>query len=201
LLKNDIHDCVYFVLYNEREKVADFRFGELIMKKITVSILAVSILTIGLVSLVIAQKHGGGHGFGGHRDGFGFMFSKLAEELGLSEEQKTQAKTVLEASKSRVEPIKEALKEGHKAAKQLGKDGVFDETKVTQLANNQAELTKQMIIEKERTKAAIFAILTPEQRTKAVAIYDRFEGKSGKHRGFGNGERRGQKGETDLNEE
>ncbi len=169
------------------------------MKKVTVAILAVSILTIGLFSLVIAQKRG--DGFGGHRGGFGFIFSKLAEELGLSEEQKTQAKTVLEASKTRIEPIMEALKEGHKTAKELGKDGVFDEAKVTQLANNQAELTKQMIIEKERTKAAIFAILTPEQRTNAAAIYDKFGGKSGKHHGFGKGERRGQKGEAKPNEE
>jgi periplasmic protein CpxP/Spy len=176
------------------------------MKKITVGILAVSILTIGLVGLVFAQKHGGG--FGEKHGGFGgrgFLFGKIAEELGLSEEQKTQVKAIMEASKAKVQPIAEALKEGHQTAKTLGTDGVFDEAKVTQLANNQAELTKQLIIEKEKTKAALFAILTSEQRTKAATIHENFEkemkGKRGRFGGFGGREGRGSKGEAKPNEE
>jgi periplasmic protein CpxP/Spy len=173
------------------------------MKKVTVGILAVSILTIGLAGLVFAQKHGGG--FGGKDGGFGgrgFLFGKIAEELGLSEEQKTQGKAIMEASKAKVQPIMEASKEGHETAKTLGTDGVFDEAKVTQLANNQAELTKQLIIEKEKTKAALFAILTSEQRTKAAVIHEKFEKEMKcKHGGFGGREGRSSKVEAKPNEE
>jgi Spy/CpxP family protein refolding chaperone len=177
------------------------QIGEIIMKKVTVALLIASILTIGLVGLVFAQKRGG-EGFGGHHGKFGgpggmppFFFGKIAEELGLSEEQKTQAKQVLEDSKTRVQPIMESLKNGHETAKTLGTNGTYDEKAVLALANQQAELTKQLIVEKEKTKAQLFAILTPEQRTKAQELMKNFEekmkdgkGRFGHRPPFGGGE-------------
>lgn len=165
------------------------------MKKITVALLIASVLTVGLVGLVFAQKRGG-EGFDGHGGrGFGkpgfppIFFGKIAEELGLTEEQKTQAKQILEASKTKIQPIMEGLKNGHDTAKTLGTNGTYDETAVANLANQQAELTKQLIIEKEKTKAQLFAILTPEQRTKAQELMKNFEGKMkgrfGHHSPFG----------------
>ncbi len=124
------------------------------------------------------------------------MFDKIAKEFGLSDEQKAQAKQVLDDSKTRTEPLTEAMKAGHESAKDLGKDGTFDEKAVNELATQQSETMKQIIIEKEKTKAALFAILTPEQRTKAEQLRANFEagfkdkfgkdsegkGKHGKHR-------------------
>lgn len=153
------------------------------MRKITIGILAVSILTVGLVGLSFAKNSAGG-GFGKHRGGFGgadfpppFLVEKISKELGLSEEQQTQAKTIIEAAKERVKPLFESMKQNHEVAKDLGTDGVFDEAKVNQIANQQSETMKQLFVEKEKTKAELFAILTPEQREQAKQMKDKFAGK------------------------
>lgn len=166
------------------------------MKKITATILVISLLTIGLVGLVLAQKRGG-EGFGGHGFPPPFLIEKIATELGLSDEQKEKAKQVLEDSKARIQPLMEAMRAGHIQAKDLGKDGVFDENAVVALATRQSETMKQIIIEKEKTKAALFAILTPEQRTKAEQLRETFESKRKERfgqegKGFG---KRGKHGE------
>jgi periplasmic protein CpxP/Spy len=158
------------------------------MKKFGITFLVCGIIGVATV-FAIAQGRGGfGHGFG---------FERIAKELGLSDEQKAQGKQVLDDSKTRIEPLMEAMKAGHESAKDLGKDGTFDEKAVNALATQQSETMKQIIIEKEKTKAALFAILTPEQRTKANELRANFEtkfqekgGKEGK--GFG---KRGHRGE------
>ncbi len=103
----------------------------------------------------------------------------------------------MEDSKSRLEPLIEAMKAWHKSAKNLGKDGIFDEKAVNLLAVQQAETMRQIIVEKEKTKAALFAVLTTEQRTKANELRVNFESKmkekGGKdHEVFGKHRHRGE---------
>jgi Spy/CpxP family protein refolding chaperone len=99
---------------------------------------------------------------------------KIAAELGLSEEQKTQVKQILEDSKARIKPLREQMIQNHETAKNLGTDGNFDEAKVNEIANQQSETMKQLFIEKEKTKARLFAILTSEQREKAKQMKEEF---------------------------
>jgi protein CpxP len=144
------------------------------MKKTTIAILATLILGLGAV-FIFAQKGGmrrggfGGKGFAGK--GFERMFGKL----NLSDEQKSQVKAILEDSKTRVRPLMESLKTNHEQIENLGTDGVFNEAQVDQIAAAQADVTKQLVIEKEKTKAQIFAVLTPEQRTQAAEMKARFK--------------------------
>ncbi len=155
------------------------------MKKATIAILAIAILGLGAI-FIFAQKGGMkyGRGFGGHG------FERIAEKLNLSDEQKTQVRTILEDSKTRIKPLMETLRTNHEQIKNLGTDGVFNEAQVQQIAAAQAETTKQLIIEKEKTKAQIFTILTPDQRTEAVQLKDqmknrfkeRFKNRSGGQR-------------------
>jgi Spy/CpxP family protein refolding chaperone len=143
------------------------------MRKITIGILAVCIMGIGLGGLIIAKSHGGRH-FGSQGFPPAFLVEKIATELGLNEEQKTNAKAILEDSKTRIKPLMEKMKAGHEAARVLGTDGKFDEAKVNELASQQSETMKQLIFEKEKTKAQLFAILTPEQREKAKQMQEQF---------------------------
>ncbi len=162
------------------------------MKKITIAILAVALLSIGAI-FIFAQKGEGmrrGPRGGGFGPGRGIL--KMAEKLGATDEQKTQIQGILEESKTRIQPLMESAKANHQQIKDLGTDGTFNEAEVTRLANAQAETMKQMIVEKERTKAAIFAVLTPEQRTKAnefkEQMKERFKDrKRGPGDGFGGG--------------
>lgn len=154
------------------------------MKKGIIIFLVMAILGTG-AALIFAQK--------GSREGFGKMpfggrgFERIAEKLNLTDEQKTQVKAILEESKTRIKPLMEAMRENHKQAANLGTDGTFNEEQVNQIANRQSETMKQLFIEKEKTKAQIFAVLTPEQRTEAAKMKEqfkeRFRGRFGKHFG------------------
>ena len=147
------------------------------MKKALTAFIVMAVLGIG-AAFIFAQKGGrerfGAMGFGGRG------FDRIAKKLNLTDEQKTQVKTILEDSKTRVKPLMESLRENHKKAETLGNDGVFNEELVNQIASGQSETMKQLFIEKEKTKAQIFAILTPEQRAEAakmkVAFKERFKG-------------------------
>lgn len=165
----------FFVNQISAVKKTRKNLGEIIMRKITIGIIAVSVLAVGLVGLIFAQKRGE------HRGGFAgqdfpppFLVERISKELGLNEEQKTQAKTILDASKERFKPLMESMKQNRETIKDLGTDGNFDEVKVNEIANQQSETMKQLFIEKEKTKAQLFAILTPEQREKAKQMQNQF---------------------------
>lgn len=150
------------------------------MKRTTIGIVILLTVAFGLVGLNFAQKgFGGGHKGNFAEKGFPpqFLVERISKELGLSEEQKTQAKQILEASKTRIQPFFEQMKQNHEASKDLGTDGNFDEAKVNQIANQRSETMKQLFVEKEKTKAEIFALLTPEQREKAKEMQEKFAGR------------------------
>ena len=150
------------------------------MKKTTIGIVILLTVAFGLVGLNFAQrKINGKHQAGFAGQGFPpqFLVEKISKELGLSEEQKTQAEQILNDSKTRVQPLIEQIKQNHKLSKELGTDGNFDEQKVNQIADQQSETMKQLFVEREKTKAELFALLTPEQREKAKQMLESFAGK------------------------
>ncbi|HEX8367579.1 MAG TPA: Spy/CpxP family protein refolding chaperone [Pyrinomonadaceae bacterium] len=152
------------------------------MKKYTIGILALVILAIGVVFAFAQKRDGGGRG----ERPFGpppFALEKIADELDLSDEQRAQIKQIAETEKTKIQVLTENARATHEQLKDLGTNGVFNEEQVSRLAAQQAETTRQLIIEKERTKAAVFAVLTPEQRTKAAEIKNKFEEKT--RGGFG----------------
>ncbi len=165
------------------------------MKKTLIAFLVMAVVGGGAV-FIFAQKGKSG-GFGGR--GFGGRgFERIAEKLNLSDEQKTQVKTILEDSKTRVKPLMETMRESRQQAENLGTDGTFNEEQVNQIANAQAETSRQLFIEKEKTKAQIFAVLTPEQRAEAAKMKEQF--KDG-FKGKGKNRRGGGKAETGESEE
>lgn len=138
-----------------------------IMKKFITIFLVTAVIGTGAV-IIFAQK-----GFKGGRGGH--PFERIAAKLGLSDEQKTQAQTVLAGSKERIKPIAQQLRANREEVEKLGTDGVFNEAEVNRLATAQTDLMRQMFIERERTKAELFAILTPEQRVQAVELKEAFK--------------------------
>lgn len=147
-------------------------------------------------ALIFAQKSRR-EGFGPQMGFGGRGFERIAEKLNLSDEQKTQVKAILEDSKTRVKPLMDAMHENHKQAENLGADGVFNEEQVNQIAQKQSETMKQLFIEKEKTKAQIFAVLTPEQRTEAAKMKEQFKERfrGGFNKRFGGAENFGGMGE------
>lgn len=145
------------------------------MKKSTIAISVGALLAVGAIIAFAQVSHKGG--FFPHHEDFvkqhEQMIDHISEKLKLSDQQKTQAKQILADAKPRFQPLMERLRETHRTT-DLGTNGVFDEQKAQELAARQAEIVKQLLVEKERTKAALFAVLTPEQREQAKQMLNEF---------------------------
>ncbi len=146
------------------------------MKSQTIAAAIVAVLTIGTIIAVAQMSHKGG--FGQHFEGLmkhhEQHIDRVSDKLKLTDAQKTQAKQILADSKPRFQPLLERLKETHRTSVDLGANGVFDEQKAQEVAALQAEIVKQLLVEKEKTKAALFAVLTPEQREQAKQMMNDF---------------------------
>lgn len=111
-----------------------------------------------------------GRGFGRHN-----FREMIARELNLTAEQKTQIEQIIESEKTNIKPLVQQLAEHRRQLKALGTDGTFNEAQVRAIAQQQGQTMSEMIVVKERIQSRIFAVLTPEQRTKATQMRERFE--------------------------
>lgn len=149
------------------------------MKKLTVAILSIVLIAMGAMFIfaqdATGQKDGkrGKRGHFGKRAGHGMML----RGLDLTEEQKTQMKSIRQASRETVKPIREQMKANRQKLQTLSESGTFDEAQVQAIAAQQGNLSAQMIVQRERVKAQMFNILTPEQKTKAAEMKAQFKQK------------------------
>lgn len=144
------------------------------MKKVMFGI-AAAVLVIAGSLFVFAQKgmHKDGPGFGG-RGHFGGA-AMFLRGLDLTDEQKAKVKEIMDASKANVEPLMKQLHDNHAKIAGLGTDGKFDQAQIEAIAADQGSTTAKLIVEKEKVKAQIFAILTDEQKAKAAEMRTKFE--------------------------
>ena len=153
------------------------------MKKVIITVTAAALLVAGSI-FVIAQK--GSHKDGGHfggRGGHGGP-ARFLRGLDLTDEQKAKVKEIMDASKANVEPLMKQLHENRQRVAGLGTDGKFDQAQVEAAAAEQGATITKLIVEKEKAKAQIFAILTDEQKAKAAAIRIKMEERFKNGEGF-----------------
>ena len=98
---------------------------------------------------------------------------RMAKDLGLSDAQKAQLKTILDAERAAMESSRPKFDDLHKQIEAATANGQFDEATVRGLANQQAQLMADQMVEHERAKSKIYNVLTPDQRTKAEALHQR----------------------------
>lgn len=149
------------------------------MKKILIAILSIVLVATGAMFIFAQQgankgqtefgKHGGKHGKRGGGHGF------FLRGLDLTDEQKAQVKQIMEASRDKNKAVREQMKANHQKLDELTSNGAFDEAQVTAIANSQGALQAKMIVEKERVKSQIFAILTDEQKAKAAQMKEQMK--------------------------
>lgn len=157
------------------------------MKKTIVGILAVVVLVGGAIFVVAQRSVNKGSGeFGGRRGG-PHMAMMFLRGLDLTDEQKAKVREITEASRTNIEPLAQQMRDGHQKLAALGTDGSFDQAKVEALAAEQSALMGKMIVEKEKTKAQIFAILSDEQKAKAAELMKNRPERGKGHKGFGGG--------------
>jgi periplasmic protein CpxP/Spy len=104
----------------------------------------------------------------------GWMLQKMTKELNLTEAQQQQVKAVLQAERGKIQPTIQQLRHNEQA-ENAAITGQFDEAKARDFAQKQAALMTDIMVEKERTKSQIYALLTPEQRQKALQLMQQRE--------------------------
>ncbi len=145
------------------------------MKKVIFGILAVAVLVAGVV-FVVAQKraHSGEKGFG-FGPGQGHMAGMMLRGLNLTDDQKAKVKGIFETSHASVEPVMASMKENRQKMTAATANGAFDQAQIEAIATEQGNLMAKMIVERERAKSQVFAILTDEQKAKAAEMRQKFE--------------------------
>jgi len=80
-------------------------------------------------------------------------------------------KAIFESARAGEEERHAKLEQLHKQLEAATANGQFDETKVRELAGQQAQLMADQMVEHMRMKAKAYSILTPDQRTKADEMH------------------------------
>jgi protein CpxP len=118
----------------------------------------------GLATSALAQRPG--RGFGRHS---GWMLKHMAKELNLTDAQQTQIKGIMADGKSRMMPLMQQLRQ-NKQAEDANISGTFNENQARAFAAKQARIMTDLMVEKQRTRSQVYAVLTPEQRQKAQQL-------------------------------
>ena len=145
------------------------------------------ILGLGIVALAVvaatfqARAQGNGWGRCGGLGGPSVerIVERVSDRLDLNDAQKAQVNSIIAAERPRVEALFAQLGEGHRQMRAATANGQFNEEQVQQLAAQQAQTLTELFVAKERVKANVYQVLTPEQRTKADQMLDRMESRFG----------------------
>jgi len=103
--------------------------------------------------------------------------SGLFKKLNLTDAQKDEIKAITTEERSKIKPLTQQLKAGRKQLNALRKSGPFDEAKVRSIARGQADAMTELIVVQERMHSRVYAVLTPEQRTKAEELQQSSKGR------------------------
>lgn len=126
------------------------------------------VVAAGMAGTLLAQ--GPGQNFHrGFRHHGGWMLQHMTKELNLTTDQQTQIKNIMQAQKSKTQPLMQQMRQNRKA-EEANITGNFDENQARTFANKQSQIMSDLIVEQERTKSQIYAVLTPEQRQKAQQL-------------------------------
>jgi len=130
-------------------------------KKFMVPAAVSFMLLLGLTSVAATYARDNA-GFGRHR---GFMARRLARELNLSDAQRAQIKTIMQAEKPKLQPLMQQLHQS-RMTEQAAMGAQFDEAKARAYADQQARLMSDLMVERARIQSQIYSVLTPAQQQK-----------------------------------
>jgi Spy/CpxP family protein refolding chaperone len=129
--------------------------------------------------------HGGGHGRFGDPEGgdglrfFDRMLPRMAEELGLSDEQLTEIQSIIDAARPQIEEYVQQLREGREAYRAANDDPTyFNPDAFRSHAASQHQIQTELGVVVGQTKANALKVLTSEQLVQLEELRGTFGGKS-----------------------
>jgi Spy/CpxP family protein refolding chaperone len=117
-------------------------------------------LVAGMATSALAQRPGN-HG--------GWMLKRMTKQLNLTDAQQTQIKGIMASEKTKIKPLMQQMRQNEQA-QNANTNGTFDENQTRAFAGKQAQIMTDLIVEKQRMRSEVFAVLTPEQRQKAQQL-------------------------------
>lgn len=129
------------------------------MKKSLVIAALVGALAISVLLPAVAQQRSG---WLQKRRGNLFV-QHIVNDLNLTTDQRAQIKTILQRERPAIVAI---LQKSEKANAQLRAQGSFNETYVRSIAQQEAGNMAEGIVEREKIRAEVLGVLTPEQQRK-----------------------------------
>jgi protein CpxP len=134
-----------------------------------VAIALLALVLCGTVMLSFAQQsdeNAGASAWNGHRHG-GHM-GYMAKELNLTDAQKAQVKTIMQAQRASMRPLMLQMEQNRQAMLTATASGAFDQAKVQALATQKAQIMSQLAVQKASVHSQIYnTVLTPEQKATA----------------------------------
>lgn len=109
---------------------------------------------------------------------------RMSTKLGLSDDQKTQLQALKLNNRNDIKPLRDEQRALRKVIRELDPSASDYANKLADSANQQAELTRQMIVAKGNQRQQMATILTPEQLAKKKEM--RASHKGGNHKRKGN---------------
>ena len=143
----------------------------------TTALAAALTLTLALGAAPLSAR---GHGPGGlspmgkAHGGMVQRLTRMLHQLDLSDEQREQVRTILEAARPEFRAHMEAIRSARQELRNLD-PATFDEAKVRTLARAQADRMVELAVLGQKVRAQVWAVLTPEQREKAAEARARAE--------------------------
>ena len=137
------------------------------MKKMILVIASIAVLVVAATVFALAQGHPGMGQGEKMRGGPEEMVEHIARELNLTDAQKEQVKAAFEAQRITEEERHAKLDELRKQIDAATANGQFDEAVVRPLANQQAQLQAESMIDHLRMHSKLYSLLNAEQKAKA----------------------------------
>jgi Spy/CpxP family protein refolding chaperone len=156
------------------------------MKKRIIVIASVAVLVVAATIFALAQGLPGGQGERMRGGGPEEMIEHISRELNLTDAQKAQVKAAFEAQHATEQERRAKLDEIRKQIDAATANGQFDEAQVRPLANQQAQLMADEMVDHLRMHAKLYSLLTAEQKAKADQMMKRHGGPGdgpGRHHG------------------
>ena len=104
---------------------------------------------------------------------------KMADDLGVTDEQIEQIEEILDTARPQFEALGEQLRTQGEAWREANDPAEFDEAAARQFADSQAALRADMMVQHMQTRAGVLSILTPEQREALEQIKSDRHGRRG----------------------
>lgn len=132
------------------------------MKKSLVVLVAAGALAVGAVGAGVVHAAAPFRAMRG-----GFLARHIADDLNLTPDQKSQIKTILTNERPTIQSLRQQIEADNQ---QLHSKTTFDESFVRSVAQQESSTLTDAIVEREKIRSEIFAVLTPDQQQKLEQI-------------------------------